>query len=89
VTVDAGGTEPIEVHLPDGGHVIVVIQDQMTRLSGDCDELVPTLLRADGTEQDVERAIREQAADLGIECTSSPNQHPTVILLRAEQRSGR
>ena len=73
--------DPIELHLPDGGHVIVAFEDAATRLGEDGDEFVDTLLHADGSERDVERAIRTQAEGLGLGCYST-SQHPTRIVIR-------
>jgi hypothetical protein len=81
VTARPGGDDAIEVHLPDGGHVIIAMEDQATRQSGFCDELIPALLAADGSEHDIEEAILAQAGRLGLHCDSS-SSHPTVIVVR-------
>jgi hypothetical protein len=73
---------PIEVHLEDGGQVILEIEDPATRLGEDADRLIGTLLRADGSEHDVERAIASEADELGLHCVTAPGEHPTVLVLR-------
>ncbi len=74
--------KPIEVHLADGGHVIVSITDAPTRLGSDADDLVAVLVQTDGSERDVERAIRAEATELGLDCASSATDHPTIIVIR-------
>jgi hypothetical protein len=71
-------SHPLEAHFPDGGHVIVTFRGDADRLSAECDELIQTLLRADGSESEIVRAIRACAEDLGLKVTST-GQHPTVI----------
>jgi hypothetical protein len=70
--------EPIELHLPDGGHVIVTISDRITRDGDRATELVAAMVSADGSELGVAATIREEAADLGLDCTTD-GRHPTVI----------
>lgn len=74
--------EPIEVILADGGRVIVTIEDAATRLGSDGDDLVAVLVQADGSERDLERAIRAEASALGLDFASSATDHPTVIVVR-------
>jgi hypothetical protein len=75
------GDGAIELHLADGGRVIVAIEDEATRSSAECDDLIVTLLRVDGSEQDVERAIQAEAEDLGLHSVPSGRRHPTVITI--------
>jgi hypothetical protein len=82
VTGLAGDGRPIELHLPDGGHLIVSIEDRLTRLSSDGDSLVDALLRTDGSEQEIEREIQAIADALGLRCLVSSTRHPTVVVLR-------
>jgi hypothetical protein len=77
----AGDPHAIELHLPDGGHVIIAIEDAETRLGGDCDLLIGTLFTTDGGEHDVERALLETARDLGLSCVAA-SHHPTVLSIR-------
>jgi len=60
---------PVEVHLPDGGRVLV---------SGSIDAVLQAVVHASGTEADVEAAIRAEAETLGISCSASGRQ-PTVL----------
>jgi hypothetical protein len=76
------GPRPIEVLMADGGSVILSIDDAVTRLGRDGDDLVAALIRADGSEQDLERALRAEATVLGLDCASSATDHPTVIVIR-------
>jgi hypothetical protein len=73
---------PIEIHLEDGGHVILTIEDPAARVGEDADRLIGTLLRVDGSEHDVERAIASEADELGLRCVAAPGEHPTVLVLR-------
>jgi len=61
---------PIEVHLPDGGHVVLAFTDPGTRV-GVGDQLIATMLRVDGSEHDVERALQSDLRELGLHCTCS------------------
>jgi hypothetical protein len=72
---------PIELHLPDGGHVIVTFAEASLR-SDAATVVVDTLVTADGTEAEIGRAISELAEDLGLSATESPDRHPTVIVVR-------
>ena len=81
MTATGGGHAPIEVHLPDGGHLILSIEDRLTRLSGG-DQLIHALLRAGRSEQDLEQEIHAAADELGLRCVCSTTRHPTVIVLR-------
>ena len=76
-----GDDGPIEVHLPDGGHVIVAIEDRTIRRSAVCDELIRTLVWTDGSEHDVERAIVAEAQALGLRCTTSSGHHSTIVAI--------
>ena len=79
-----GDDGPIEVHLPDGGHVIVAIQDRAIRSSAVCDELIHTLVWTDGSEHDIERAIVAEAQAFGLRCTTSSGHHSTIVTIAAE-----
>lgn len=81
MTAAAGATdEPIEVHLADGGCVIVTFADSGTRLLAS-DQLIDTILRIDGSENDVERAIEDDIRALGLSCTCSTVRRPTTIVI--------
>jgi|KBSMisStandDraft_5_1062788.scaffolds.fasta_scaffold5447123_1 hypothetical protein len=60
---------PVEVHLPDGGRVVV---------SGSIDAVLEAVVHASGSEADVEAAIRDEAENLGMSCSASGRQ-PTVL----------
>jgi hypothetical protein len=77
-----GDDHAIELHLPDGGHVIVSIEDATSALDVAADQLIATLLRADGGEHEVERALVETARALGLVCIASTEHHPTVLSIR-------
>jgi hypothetical protein len=77
LTGSAGGTGPIEVHLPDGGHVIVSFADAMARVNSGI--VIASLLAASGSEQDVERAIARDVASVGLRCRVSARRHPTIV----------
>ena len=73
-------TEPIEVHLSDGGRLIVAFADARARLRAS-DQLVETLLRVDGSEHDLEEAITRDVGGLGLGCTTSTGRKPTTIVI--------
>jgi hypothetical protein len=77
---EPGGIEPIEVHLEDGGHVIVSFTDSASRLEAS-DMVAELLVLTSGSEGDLEHAIRSEASGRGLICSSSPNRHPTVIIV--------
>ena len=77
--VDPG---PLELHLPDGGHVIVAFANLDVRVGADGDELLETLLQVDGSEAEVARAISEAVECRGLTCTTSTDRHPTVVVVR-------
>jgi len=66
-----GDNGPVEVHLPDGGRVIV---------SGSVDAVLDALVHASGTEADVEDAVRSEAEENGLSCTAS-GARPTVLVV--------
>ncbi len=73
----SAGTGPIEVHLPDGGHLIVSFADAMARVNSGI--VIASLLSATGSEQDVERAIARDVAEVGLRCQASAGRHPTIV----------
>ena len=80
MTPPATAEGPIEVHLPDGGHVVLAFADAGTRL-GVGDRMIATVLRVDGSEHDVERAIQDELRELGLPCTCSTDPTSTVIVI--------
>jgi hypothetical protein len=82
VTSHDPADEPIQVHLPDGGQVIVAFEDRPTRDGEAGAELVASLFVAEGSEGGIAAIIREEAEDRGLDCrTDGP--HPTVIRIGA------
>jgi hypothetical protein len=79
-----GDDHAIELHLPDGGHVILTIEDSTTRLGDAADQLIGTLLKADGGEHEIERALVATAGTLGLVCSVSTHHHPTVLSIRRD-----
>ena len=79
MTAPTGGSTPIEVHLPDGGHVIVAFADAAAR--GNSNVVVEALLDAWGSEVDVGRAIARDVADAGLDCSISDDRHPTILTI--------
>jgi hypothetical protein len=79
VTGRSGADEPIQLHLPDGGHVIVDFADAAARADGSL--LVDALIAADGSEQDVGRAILEDLAGSGLTASVSDTHRPTVVVV--------
>lgn len=79
-----GDDGPIEVHLPDGGHVIVAIEDRTIRSSAVCDELIRALVWTDGSEHDIEREIVAEAQSFGLRCTTSSGHHSTIVTIAAD-----
>jgi hypothetical protein len=63
---------PIEVHLPDGGHLIV---------TGSVDDVLDAVVHTGDTAADAERAIRDQAEDHGLRCTSSSGGGTTTLVV--------
>ena len=77
---DASAEEPIEVLLADGGRVVIAFADARSRLRAS-DQLIETILHADGTELEVERAIEDGIVALGLRCRCSTGRNPTVIVI--------
>jgi hypothetical protein len=78
--VSRSETDPIELLLDDGGRVIVDFATE-SAVIGYGDAIVETMLETNGNETDVERAIRSQAADLGVAVAVSAGHHPTVLVI--------
>ena len=78
MTGRTGDDGPIELHLPDGGHVIVTFADEAARLDGSG---VDNTLLTGETERDVERAIVDDLKDTELTCSVSADHHPTVIAI--------
>lgn len=75
-----GPNDPsIEVHLADGGHVIVDFADAGTEADPRCDAILAELIIADGSEQDLERSIVERATAGGLTAEVSTLPHATIV----------
>jgi len=72
--------EPIEVHLGDGGRIVVEFADAGSRVVAG-DQLIETILRVDGNEHDVEQAIADDVRALGLPCRCSNGHGPTIIVI--------
>jgi len=73
--------DAIDVHLADGGHVIVSFADPAASADPACDQIVAALIQADGTEHDLEAAIVERAAAGGLSARVSVTHHPTTVVI--------
>ncbi len=70
---------PIELHLPDGGHIMLSIaawvgDDQR-------DELMALFAAADGSQRDIASAMTAIAEDLDLPITRSTGHSPTVVII--------
>jgi hypothetical protein len=74
--VTAAGS-PIEVHLPDGGHLIVSFADAVADANSGL--VVEALLGSSGTTEDVERSVARELADAGLRCSTEPGSHATIL----------
>lgn len=72
-----GPASPIEVHLPDGGHLIVSFADAIARANSGL--VVEALLSSSGTTEDVERSVARDLADAGLRCSTQPGSHATIL----------
>jgi hypothetical protein len=75
----AGG--PIDVHLADGGHVIVDFDDSVVIEGPARDAIVAALIRAEGSEHDLEQAIVAEARVCGLVASVSTAHHPTTVVI--------
>jgi hypothetical protein len=80
VTAGPPGDQPIEVHLSDGGRIVVSFVDVLARNQAS-DQLIATILRVDGSEHDIEQAIEDDIRALGLTCTCSTSRGPTEIVI--------
>jgi hypothetical protein len=78
----------IEVHLADGGHVIVAFADPAAGTDPACDEILAALIHADGTEHDLERSIVDRAVAGGLSATVSATHSPTTVLIESRDGAG-
>ena len=78
----------IDVHLADGGHVIVSFADPRAGVDPAFDEIIAALIEADGSEHDLERAVVERAAAGGLTARVSATHHPTTVLIETIAETG-
>ena len=71
-------SDVVDVHLEDGGSVVVSFQD--AEVVGDAgDAVVDVLVHASGGERDVELAVTETVERLGLRVHSHPSRRPTIL----------
>jgi hypothetical protein len=68
----SGENGPVEVHLPDGGHLLV---------AGRVDDVLEALVHASGNEADLEAAIRDEAEAQGLSCSTSGAGRATILVV--------
>jgi hypothetical protein len=61
----------VEVHLPDGGRVVV---------TGSIEAVLDAVVHASGSEADVEDAIRHEAEEQGLSCTTSTGSTRVLVV---------
>ena len=76
---------PIDVHLSNGGHVIVTFADAHARTAATGDGMLAVLLDVDGSEDELERAITAEAEACGLRWSTSDHRHPTTVIIEAER----
>jgi hypothetical protein len=75
---------PIDVHLSDGGHVIVTFGSADARTAATGDGMLAVLLDVDGSEDELERAILDEAEACGLRASTSGSRHPTTVVIETE-----
>jgi hypothetical protein len=76
---------PIDVHLADGGHVIVDFEDPLAIDGPAGDAILAALIGADGSEHDLEQAIVEEARYGGLIASVSTARHPTTVVIESAE----
>jgi hypothetical protein len=74
---------PIDVHLADGGHVIVDFEDPVAVEGPAGDAILGALIHAEGSEHDLERAIVAEARVCGLTASVSTAHHPTTVVIES------
>ena len=82
MTVESRSTDRVEVHLENGGHVVVTFAESMAGHDDPGAELVNTLVRAGPTEADLTRAIVDEAGRSGMDCRVSSAGGATLVEVR-------
>jgi hypothetical protein len=75
--------EPIDVRLPDGGHVIVAIDQSADEEIDEADGIIDALVHASGSEADLERALVDEAAHYGLTASTSGRGGQTTVIIRS------
>jgi hypothetical protein len=75
--------DAIDVHLADGGHVIVAFADGPSAADGAGDGILSALIHAQGTEHDLEQAIVVEATAAGFRASVSATHHPTTVVIES------
>jgi len=75
---------PIDVHLSNGGHVIVAFGDADARSAATGDGMLAVLLDVDGSEDELKHAIVEEAEACGLRASTSDGRHPTTVVIERE-----
>jgi hypothetical protein len=78
----------IDVLLADGGHIVVDFEDGVVARaeSWAADEIVAVLVETDGSEEDVERAIVEEAEAYGLTTSTRSEHHTTTVTIGSNVR---
>jgi hypothetical protein len=74
---------PIDVHLADGGHVIVDFEDPIAVEGPAGDAILGALIHAEGSERDLEQAIVAEARVCGLTASVSTARHPTTVVIES------
>ena len=70
----------IDVHLEDGGGVVVMFSD--AAVADDAgDPVIDVLIHGEGGEGDMELAVAQVAEGLGLHCETRSRSRPTVLLI--------
>jgi hypothetical protein len=75
--------DAIDVHLADGGHVIVTFADGQSAAEAAEDGILSALIHAQGTEHDLEQAIVVEAVAAGFTASVSATHHPTTVVIES------
>jgi hypothetical protein len=82
-------TGPLDVHLADGGHVIIAFGDEPARIAATNDGVFEAVIHADGSEGDLERAIVAEATADGLAVHVSGSHHPTTLVIESRSDGSR
>jgi hypothetical protein len=74
---------PMEVDFPDGGRLIVTFADDGARYGDGANDIATALIRVDGSESELERAVVDEAGRHGLRCSVSGSRHPTTVVVES------